>query len=201
MMKAIKNILPTAEAITRLFHPYAEVVVHDIKKNKIVAIYNSFSKRRVGDNSLLTAEEMDALSDCIGPYEKLNWDGKKLKSVSSIIRDEKGIAVAMLCINLDISQFEKFNDLLTNFIGQQQFTTPPEPLFKDDWQERINHYIHHYLRARHLILKSLTRQEKQQLIEHLNEVGAFAAKNAALYIAQIIGVSRATIYNYLTHKE
>lgn len=201
MIKAIKGILPIAEAIQRLLHPYAEVVIHDIKKNQIAAIYHPFSKRRVGDASLLTQEEMSRVEDCMGPYEKINWDGKKLKSVSSIIRDDKGHVVGMLCINLDISKFEKFNELITSFIGNNKFTPQPEPLFKDDWQEKINKYVHSYLDEYHLTLESLNRTEKKELIEHLHKVGAFTAKNAAFYIAQVIGVSRATIYNYLSDAE
>jgi predicted transcriptional regulator YheO len=201
MIKAIKDILPTAEAIQRLLHPHAEVVIHDIKKNQIAAIYHPFSKRRVGDSSLLTQEEMSRLEDCMGPYEKINWNGMKLKSVSSIIRDDKGHAVGMLCINLDISKLEKFNELIASFIGNDKFTAQPEPLFKDDWQEKINTYVHAYLGEHHLTLESLKRTEKKELIEHLHKIGAFTAKNAALYIAQVIGVSRATIYNYLSDTE
>lgn len=201
MIKTIKDILPTAEAIQRLLHPHAEVVIHDIKKNQIAAVYHPFSKRRVGDSSLLTQEEMSRLEDCMGPYEKINWDGKKLKSVSSIIRDDKGHAVGMLCINLDISKLEKFNDLIASFISNDKFIPQPGPLFKDDWQEKINTYIHAYLNERHLTLETLSRAEKKELIEHLHRTGAFTAKNAALYIAQVIGVSRATIYNYLSDTE
>lgn len=199
MKKTIKRFLPTAEAIQRLLHPHAEVVIHDIKLNQIVAIFNPFSKRSVGDSSLLTKEEaMAQLEDCISPYEKTNWDGRKLKSVSSIIRDENNKAIGILCINLDISKLTKFNDLISAFICHEKFSPQPTPLFQDDWQERINKYIHTYLIDRHLALEFLNRSEKKALIEHLNNAGAFSAKKAALYIARILGVSRATIYNYLT---
>jgi predicted transcriptional regulator YheO len=201
MIRAIQTILPTAEAIQRLLHPHAEVVIHDIRKNQIAAIYHPFSKRRVGDPSLLTQEEMSLLENCMGPYEKINWDGKKLKSVSSIIRDDKGEAVGMLCINFDISGLEKINNLIAGFISHDQLTPQPTPLFKDDWQEKINKCVHTYLNEHHLTLESLNRTEKKELIEHLHKIGAFTAKNAALYIAQIIGVSRATIYNYLSNTE
>lgn len=202
MKKAIKSFLPTAEAIQRLLHPHAEVVVHDMKLNQIVAIFHPFSKRRVGDSSLFTKEEeMARLEDCVGPYEKINWDGRKLKSVSSVIRDENNKTVGMLCINLDISKLEKFNNLIASFINSEEFSPQPEPLFQDDWQERINKYIHAYLLEHHLTMESLNRSEKKELIEHLHKVGAFSARNAALYIAKNIGVSRATIYNYLTSTE
>lgn len=202
MKKAIKAFLPTAEAIQRLLHPHAEVVVHDLKQNKIVAIYQPFSKRRVGDSSLFTKEEeMATLEDCVGPYEKTNWNGNKLKSVSSVIRDENNKAVGMLCINLDISIFEKVNNLISAFVNCEQLVSQPAPLFKDDWQERINNYIHNYLQQHHLRLESLKRHEKKQLIEHLYKIGAFTGKNSAHYIAQVIKVSRATVYNYLSLNE
>ena len=203
MKKTIKTFLPTAQAIQRLLHPYAEVVVHDIKQDQIVAIYNPFSKRRVGDSSLFTKEEkeMASLGDCIGPYEKTNWDGRKLKSVSSMIRDENNKVVGMLCINLDISGFKKVQELITAFISNETFIPQPKPLFKDDWQEQVNKYVHTYLAERHLTLDSLNRMEKKALIEHLYNIGAFTAKNAARYIANVLGVSRATIYNYLANPE
>lgn len=199
MNKAIKAFLPTAEAIQRLLYPHAEVVVHDLKKNQIVAIYHPFSKRRAGDSSLFTQEEeMATLEDCVGPYEKVNWNGERLKSVSSIIRDENDQAVGMLCINLDVSIFIKFNKLISQFIELEQLIPQPAPLFKDDWQERTNIYLHKYLKENHLTLEMLDRKEKRKLIEHLYGVGAFTGKNAAGYIAQILNVSRATVYNYLS---
>lgn len=197
MQKTIKKFLPIAEAVQRLLHPYAEVVIHDIKRNKVAAIFQPFSKRRVGDPSLLTPEELSGLEDCIGPYQKLNWDGNKLKSISSVIRDETDQAVGLLCINLNISKLINISQEILTFIQGGNLITQPEPLFKDDWQEKINQYIHAYLSERHLNLESLTREEKKYLIEHLNKVGAFTGKNAAAYVAQIIGISRATVYNYL----
>lgn len=202
MKKTIKAFLPTAEAIQRLLHPYAEVVVHDIKQNKIVAIFHPISKRRAGDSSQFSQEEESGIANnCIGPYEKINWDGRKLKSVSSVIRDENDKAVGMLCINLDISKLDQFQDLIKAFINSEKFSAKLTPLFKDDWQERINTYIHTYLNRHHQTLELLNRHEKKQLIDHLYQSGAFTGKNAALYIAQIIGVSRATIYNYLSATE
>ncbi|MGM9454023.1 helix-turn-helix transcriptional regulator [Legionella bozemanae] len=197
MKKAIKNFLPTAEAIQRLLYPYAEVIVHDVTQNKIAAIYNPFSKRRVGDPSLLEQDGLQLLNDYVGPYEKTNWNGNKIKSVSSMIRDENHNVVGMLCINLDVSVMEKFNEFLQQFLQCAQFIAKPEPLFKDDWQERINTYIHHYLNEHQLLLDSLNRKEKKALIDHLYAIGTFSGKNAAHYIAQILNVSRATIYNYL----
>lgn len=199
MKTVIKRVLPIAEAIERLLHPHAEVVVHDISQDKIVAIYHPFSKRRVGDASLLTSEqEGNIANDCIGPYEKINWDGRRLKSVSSVIRDEKKKAVGMLCINLDITMFDKMHQVLNAFMQFEDVSPQSNTLFKDDWQERINVAVHEYLADHHLAMHSLNRSEKKQLVQHLFEGGAFEGKNAASYVANILNISRATVYNYLS---
>lgn len=197
MKKTLQNILPIAEAIQRLLHPYAEVVVHDMEKNKIVALYHPFSKRRPGDSSFLSTEEMNSLGECTGPYEKLNWDGRKLRSVSSIIRDENAQTVGLLCINLDISALDKFQRILSDFMKGIELVSQPIPFFKDDWQERLNQYIHHYLAENYLSLTNLKRGEKKKLIEHLHGIGAFTGKNSAHYVAQVLGISRASVYNYM----
>jgi predicted transcriptional regulator YheO len=57
------------------------------------------------------------------------------------------------------------------------------------------------LNEHQLTLETLDRQKKKRLIEHLHNVGAFTGKNSARYIAQIIKVSRATVYNYLSKHE
>ena len=151
----------------------------------------------MGDPSLLVQDDLNALNDCIGPYEKTNWNGHKIKSVSSVIRDKDHDAVGMLCINLNIAAFDQCNELIKAFIQCEQFIPKPEPLFKDDWQERINHYVHHYLNEHHLTLGTLNRKEKKELVAHLHAERAFSGKNSAQYIAEILNVSRATVYNYL----
>src|SRR5690349_1263722 len=105
----LKNYFPIAEGLATLLHPHAEVVIHDIAKNKIAAISNSFSKRKVGDESLL--EEDFKIQDdtrIIGPYPRTNWDGRKLKSLTVILRSPEGEPIGLMCINLDVSHFESF---------------------------------------------------------------------------------------------
>lgn len=46
-------------------------------------------------------------------------------------------------------------------------------------------------------LKEMTRAEKQQLVRYLDERGAFALRKAVEQVAETLGVSRFTVYNYL----
>ena len=194
------SLFPTAEAIVRLLHPYAEVVIHNIETQTIEGIFNSFSKREVGDESLL--EKDHVFSDgpqVLGPYPKTNWDGRKLKSITSVIRDAQGKARFLMCINLDITAFDQVQSLIQPFLGERT-ENQPQSLFKDDWREKINSFIDQHLKKVGKVASTLNREEQLDLILKLYKEGAFQGKNAAEYIGHILGLSRATVYNYLKQK-
>ena len=46
-------------------------------------------------------------------------------------------------------------------------------------------------------LSEMTRADKQQLVRYLDERGAFALRKAVESVAETLGVSRFTVYNYL----
>lgn len=185
-----------AKSISILLYPHAEVVLHDLKTGLVAALYNSFSKRKIGDESLLDLEPDHAFPDIFPVYLKTNWDGRKIKSISSTLRDHKGTAIGLLCINLDLSKWEEFHHFLESWLNRT-IQTQPEALFKDDWREKINAYVSNYLAEKGTALKQLAREEKKILVLSLHKEGAFKAKNAAHYVADVLDLSRATIYNYL----
>jgi predicted transcriptional regulator YheO len=195
---ALDNYRAIADAIATLFFPHAEVVLHDLRTQQVDYIANNLSKRRVGDDAALE----DLLSDerderNIGPYEKLNWDGQKIRSVSTVLRDGKGTPIAVLCINLNISLFESAKAALDLFLSSSKLIPQPDALFRDDWQERINTFLHSWLRQRQLGLNLLTREHKRELVEALHAEGAFKGKSAANYVANVLNMGRATVYKHL----
>lgn len=197
----LKKSLPIAESFAKLLHPFAEVVVHDLEKNQIEAIYNPFSKRKIGDNSYLDRGDfaVDSNENVIGPYEKMNYDGRRLKSISLILRNDKGKAIGFICVNMDVSVFENYRDTMQIFLTNNDGTIleKKQSLFKDDLYDQINIFVQNYCRKQHLNLEALGREEKQTLILELRKKGAFKGKNATNYIARILNVSRATVYNYM----
>ena len=145
----------------------------------------------------------EKIPDIIGPYEKLNFDGRKLKSISIVIKNTKGLALGFLCINLDVSVFTKYqgilNAFLSNFDSSKNQET--ETIFKDDLYEQINIFVQSYCVENHLNLDSLSRTDKKNLILKLKKHGALEGKNGGQYIARTLGISRATVYNYLKEEE
>lgn len=205
MKQEIKHFVLLAETVSRILYPLAEVVIHDLKKDRICAIFNSISNRKVEDPSFLERMGFQSsrdLPDIIGPYEKINYDGRPLKSISLVIRDKQNLAVGFLCINLDISIFSKYHTILNTFLTSEDSTLTEKNkcLFKDDLYEQINVFVQKYCLENKLNLNSLSRLQKKDLILELQNEGALLKTNASQYIARVLGVSRATVYNYLKHK-
>lgn len=50
-------------------------------------------------------------------------------------------------------------------------------------------------------LAELDRVEKQRVVKQLNEAGAFALRKSVEQVAEVLGVSRFTVYNYLNRPE
>ncbi|MGD2169398.1 MAG: PAS domain-containing protein [Chlamydiota bacterium] len=195
-MNELDRFSSIAEALTLLFSPHVEVVIHDLKTGCIREIFNSYSKRRKGDESLLGKEDqIPQDKDVFPPYIKTNWNGRKTKSVTAVIRDSKQKPIGLFCINLDLSKWEEIHHFIQGFIQEPENVS--EFLFENDWREKINSYVSNYLQQRSLELAALTRKDKQILIQLLHKEGAFEAKNAATYIADVIKISRASVYNYL----
>lgn len=186
-----------ADAITLLFAPYAEVALHDLASQKLVYISNNRSQRELGEDSNLSELQGDQGLQVIGPYLKRNWDGSQLRSISAVLRDDNGTPIGLLCINLDITVLESAKAALEVFLGGNALQPQPDVLFQDDWQERINTFIHQWLQQRQQTLSTLNGASKRALVEALYHQGAFKGKNAAGYVAKILGIGRATVYNYL----
>ncbi|MCP1623117.1 helix-turn-helix transcriptional regulator [Pseudomonas nitroreducens] len=194
----LDNYKAIADAIAALFFPHAEVVIHDLRNQRVAYLANNISKREIGDDSALE-DMLEGGSDerNIGPYEKLNWDGQKIRSISTVLRDARGEPLAVLCINLNITLFETAKAALDLFLSSSKVIPQPDALFRDDWQERINTFLHGWLQQRQLSLSTLSRDHKRELVLALHAEGAFKGKSAANYVANVLNMGRATVYKHL----
>ncbi|MEN4826700.1 PAS domain-containing protein [Pseudomonas sp. P39-UII1] len=194
----IENYKAIADSIALLLFPHAEVIVHEVKSQTVVHIANNFSKRALGDDSALDLELGDFRNAAkLGPYEKLNWDGQKIRSITTVLYNPNGEAEHLLCINLNFSVLEQAREALDAFFQISRLVPQPDALFKDDWQERINTFLHAWLQARNLSLRTLKMKEKRALVEALHAEGAFEGRSGADYVANVLNMGRATVYKYL----
>ena len=192
----LEPYLPVCEAIVALFAPLAEVAVHDIRRDRIVGIWNPISERKVGDRSLI--DELPPYppdARVVGPYPKVLADGRAVTSVSVVLHNAKGVPRGLLCINFDRSPLDGTIDLLVRFAAPVE-DRPPE-LFDRDWREQILLVVDEECRSRPLRRDRLTREQRLDLIRVLDQRGLFATRNAAAHAARALGVSRTTVYALL----
>ncbi|MEN3586303.1 PAS domain-containing protein [Streptomyces sp. ZYX-F-203] len=188
---------PAGQAVALLLGPYAEVVLHDPDTDRVLAIWNPMDSRKPGDPSLLgELDELDpAARDVFGPYEKWLANGRRLSSVSAVLRDPDGRAAAVLCVNLDRTPLEQAAAVLSAFGAP---TAPrPEPLFDEDWNERVRHIVGTYVRECGRPVERLTRADRLSVVARLDEAKVFAARRAAPAVAAALRVSRSTLYDLL----
>jgi predicted transcriptional regulator YheO len=188
--------VPVCEAIVALFEPLAEVSVHDIRRDRVVALWNPISGRRLGDRSLAHELPSDPGRErVIGPYSKVLADGRAITSVSVVLHNAKGVPRGLLCINVDRSPFDTMIDMLVRFAAAVE-DRPPE-LADRDWREQILLVVGEECRSRHLRRDRLTREQRRDIVRVIDERGLFSTRNAAVHAGRALGVSRTTVYALL----
>ena len=185
------DVAAAATALTTLFHPHVEVALHDVARDRLVAIWNAFSARKPGEESLLDPELLAGLpqGQVLGPYEQIERQGRRLSSVS--VRVDEGRM--LLCINFDRSAIDSAALLLSTFAAPRE--EQPEALFQRDWRPTVNGLIEDWCRSNGVPRSALSREDRLSIVADLDKRGVFDTRNAAEHVAAALGVSRATVYN------
>lgn len=191
------NSCATADAIGLLFGQQVEVVVHDLSNGTIVHIVNPYSRRVPGDPS--NVDDIDFRNEdmVIGPYEKVHWDGAVLRSISIVQRTATGHAAYMICVNYDQSDLHAVQRAVEALLPSKPSGQQADALFRNDWHERLNIFVSEWCQAHEVRLDALSRSARRALLTELDAANALSERNAAAYIARLLRVSRATIYNDL----
>jgi predicted transcriptional regulator YheO len=184
------------EAIAKLLHPYAEVVLHNVESGRIVKVWNPFSDRGPGTPSHLEgAPDLFTEGLVLGPYEKALPGQGRTKSITAALCDDAGKTVGYFCINLDVSALDMVSAVV------QAFSSPgsvrPEPLYRSDIQEHVNYVVRDFLLETNKTLNNLTRSDRVALVACVEEAGLFQARNSVLMLAKCLKMSRASVYKLL----
>jgi D-arginine utilization repressor len=185
------------EAVVALLGPYAEVVLHDVRRDQVLAIWNPMTPRAPGDPSLLG--ELDRLepsaAGVYGPYEKVLSDGRRLSCVSAVLREAPGEPSVVLCINLDRTPLDQAANLLASFAAP---TAPrPESLFEQDWVDGVQQIVGTYVRSHQGPVERLTREDRLAVLSELDQAGFLAVRRSVPVVAAALRTSRSTVYALL----
>lgn len=191
-----------AVALGKMFPGLCEVVLHDLRDpdHAIRVIENNLSGRAAGDpaTELGLARIADpGYPDVVQNYPNRFPDGRPAKSTSIGIRNSAGEYIAALCLNLDVSVLSPVALALANLVatGTEHGAEPLETL-RDRRARELRGTVEELAARRGATPRSLGRDTKRELVRQLHGEGWFDSRDAAQTIADLLGVSRATVYNY-----
>lgn len=188
----------TADGIAALLYPDVEAVVHDLSSGRIAHMANGFSKRKVGDESLITdLPELDKGQDVIGPYEKTSANNRTLRSISIAARADDGTIAALLCLNFDVTALAQVQKLLNGFAVGVQSQARPAPLFKADWREQLHGIVEAICSEYSVRQSDFGRAEIMLVLAQARTDGLLDVRGFVDYFGEYFSISRATVYNYL----
>lgn len=193
-----------AEAVGKMLSPVLEVAVHDLRTpdQSIIAIHNGHvTGRKVGDGATELGRRRlqgEDIPDKMIGYANESPTGQKMKSSSLAIRNDDGELIGAICLNLDISFFNRFE----KFIGQLTSTYDDEHIEngedfgKTTPREDIQDAIEELLIERGWTTRRLSNDEKRKVVEHLYRQGHFKKRGAVTIIADELSLVRSSVYNY-----
>jgi predicted transcriptional regulator YheO len=187
-------------ALGQTFGKYCEIVVHDFNspESSIISIENgSLTGRKIGDT-------LDALgfqllkthpaSDLLN-YRTKTKEGKELRSSSVFLRDEKGQIFGALCINIDVSGLQKAQEWLQEALGSASTTI--DERFEHSVDEVLENLIQNAISSVGKKTADMTREDKVAIVAYLEAKGAFLIRYSVERVAELLGMTKYTIYNYL----
>jgi predicted transcriptional regulator YheO len=192
-----------AEGIVAVVGPHCEVVVHDFSdlEHSVVAIAGNVTGRKPG----APVPDLSFTTDELGrdPSDQMNYHSKigsrDLQSSTIWIREDGGVPIGAVCINVDHSELLQVRHLI------DKLTTPTRDssdlvvsdTFARDTEELIELSVANFLHQEGIPdVETMSHEEKLRLIQAVEERGLFQIRGAVNQVAELLNVSRASIYNY-----
>ena len=201
-----KMLSEIGECIARQFGEDCEVVLHDLTKSydsTIVAIWNGHvTGRKIGDGG--TDAGLAILRGTSQPKDEYCYinstkDGHILRSTSKYFLDEEGKVVGSLCINYDITEFLHCSRIIEEFTAfpETEMEQKKKEFFANHVKENLEDIVLSVIQRSTIPVDLMAKEDKIELVRIFEERGVFLVKGAVEYVAEVLNVSRYTVYNYL----
>ena len=191
----------TARGIAEMFGSSCETLVHDmgVPTHPILSIYNGHvSGREVGSTMDimgigLTLDGQAATTDLIN-LSATTPDGRQTKSSTfHLIGPDYNLALG---INFDYTSLVFANRILTDLM--QARSDLRSALWQEGDSRQLADLFQQCLDALGKPADTLTKRDRVRLIALLRRHNAFSFRKSVPYVAQHLGVSRYTVYKYLS---
>ena len=197
-----------AKGISTQFGRNCEVVIHDISSDHvdypIIFIENghvthrdtSTSASRVVLNALKHVST--SLEDKLD-YITKTYDGKILKSSTIYIRNNEHKATGIFSINYDITELTIAKNCIDSLTSHKEDIEDVNKI-PQNVNQLLDDLLDESVKKIGKPVALMSKEEKIQAIQFLNDAGAFLITKAGDKTANFFGISKYSIYNYIDIK-
>lgn len=214
--KLLESYIPLVDFIADIIGPHCEVLLHDVinVQDSVIAIRNGYiSGRYVGcpltDLGLKLLENEAYLNNNARVnYRSRTDSGENLISSTYYIKDEAGVLIGMICVNIlnnPSGQFTRsFTDpllktVLNNVAGINDQEEVIESL-STSLDNVVDEATRKLVTENNIPVERMSMEEKNVIVQKLRETGIFKIKGAITKVASALKTSESTIYRYLSIK-
>jgi predicted transcriptional regulator YheO len=200
-LEAVAQLIPS---LRQMLGPKFEVILHDLShvESSIVRLEGDVTHRKIGGPATdyllrLLREGGDGAQNSVN-YQNVLPDGRVLRSSTLFLRDEEGHIIGSLCFNQDLTDYLVARKLIEENVSfGLQGTEPPKETFAQDISVVMESVVDTEVSLFQKPVAYMQKEDKLRIVSRLEEKGIFAIRNAVDYVAERLGVSNFTVYNYL----
>ena len=200
----LRQMLPLVEAISKTVGDNCEIVLHDFSdlENSVVAIANgNITGRTLGSGMLskgLEAYLNREYEESMIKYKNIVGAGRTLKSSTIFVKDEKETVIGAMCINIDVTDLLLANKAIHNLVMTEDLgQTVEAEQSRIHVSEILTKVVEEVFQSVNKPVAYLSKADKLMIVEQLEDRGAFLIKGAVEHVADLLCVSRYTVYNYI----
>jgi len=202
--RIFNNLRQVGDAISSLFGPNCETCIHDLTnlQQSLIYINGTVTGRKVGapatDLLLKLLRQPESKNLHRHNYKTITRNGRCLKSTTSIIKDSRGKPVAAFCINFDTTDFFNATQALQPFLfSRENDNGTSQETFAHSASETVEAIFDQAVAKIGRQPVTMNVEEKTHLFKILEKNGTFQFKGSVEQIAELMGITKYTVYNYL----
>ena len=212
MDHTLKLLKQMAHGIAKQFGTSCEVVIHDLNKDLETSIVHTengqVTNRKSGDGpSGIVLETLH--KNAAKVQDKLSYltrteDGRILKSSTLYIRDADEQISYIFSINYDITALLTIDSALGSLLHTEPETDtytvskPHSPqTITRNVEELLNDLMQQGVALVGKPVALMTKEDKIQVVRYLNDAGAFLITKSGDKVANLLNISKFTLYSYM----